>query len=620
MSEGGDSTGRDAVKARLEAAEEVAPFELDAKPFVPKDGKARAPARAAAKKKTARPSAEPADDDDDGAAGDPEDGGRGRNLSDEELAALEACAKLDQNDRDNARRLDIWEGRNLAYVAGMGWLTWRETHWKRDEGELNARLMAMNIVDRIKLEPSFIEMTKREREAVAAGDRALDVAADERDEAQKAAIAERNRVRQAHRRRRESRHKFAVSTGNAGRTGSMLQQAASIKQVDQDVLDVDRWAFNLKSGTLRFRRVPDPECPDPEEIRLIGEVVHDAHDRADRITKCASVAYDPDATCPQWLAFLAKVQPDPGMRTFLQVFHAYAMLLGGNDEQKLGYHYGQGANGKSLFLETLGRLGGDYRAVVSPDTITGDTNRQGQQASPDIARLFNTRLVTVEELPRGTPLRENLIKAVSGGTKMTARFLQKEIFEFEPMFTAVMTGNDMPVISGTDHGIWRRVLLVKWGVTIPREEQRPFGVMLEVFDAERPGILNWLLDGLKLYLEQGLEPFVPAEVTAFTQSYREDRDPVGMFIEVCTERAEGEKVQARMMFKAYEDWCHNNGMKPWSETAFGNQLRDRGIEKEKGRVRYYLDVRLTYLPSADMADPPADQPGDPGADPPPAID
>src|SRR5690606_16862607 len=197
------------------------------------------------------------------------------------------------------------------------------------------------------------------------------------------------------------------------------------------------------------------------------------------------VDYDPDATCPFFESFLTKLQPDRRMQIFLQVFHAYALLIGGNDDQKVVYHYGTGANGKSAFIEVLGRLAGSYRTVVAPETITGENQRAGQQASPDIARLHNARLATIEELPKNAPLKEELIKALSGGTKMTARFLQKEIFEFEPIFTPILTGNFKPSISGSDYGIWRRVLIVLWGVTIPEGERMTPSRLAEKLDSER---------------------------------------------------------------------------------------------------------------------------------------
>ena len=533
-------------------------------------------------------------------------------LTDEQLLLVRECAQLDQNDRDNARRVIIWFGCDLAYVAGMGWLTWRGTHWLRDEGELQARLHAQNVVDRIKLEPIMIEPAPGQERLLLAAKALRDKEQSALTQADMDLVQGAKNIKEQLSKKRSSRRSFAVTSGNAGRTSAMLLQAASLQSVDQDDLDANAQAFNLMNGTLKFSWVRDEECPDPEAIRWAGKIDFDAHNRADMITRRAEVEYDVEAKCPVWDEFLQRVQPNDEMRRFLQVFHAYALLIGGNDEQKLIFHYGGGANGKSVFIETLGRLAGKYRSVVSPDTITGDTNRAGQQASPDIARLFNTRMVTIEELPRGSPLKESLIKAVSGGTKMTARFLQKEIFEFEPMFTAVLTGNDMPEISGTDFGIWRRVLLMEWAVTIPDSEQVAFGEMLKRFDAERSGILNWLLEGLRLYMSHGLKEFIPSAVTEFTEDYREDRDPVGQFAEACVVRTtDGSKVQGKDMFKAYQDWSEENALKAWQQTNFGRRMSALKFKKKKGRVVEYIDVRLEGVPDRFDNLPPK-HPDDPG--------
>jgi putative DNA primase/helicase len=215
------------------------------------------------------------------------------------------------------------------------------------------------------------------------------------------------------------------------------------------------------------------------------------------------------------------------MRLFLQVMHAYALLIGGNDEQKLVFHYGTGANGKSAFMEAIGRMAGTYRAVVSPDTITGDVQRDGSKANSDIARLHSTRLATIEELPRGVPLKEGLIKALTGGTRMVARFLQKEIFEFDPIFTAVLSGNDMPTVSApttASGGAADRPM--------GRDDRRgrPHPVRRADEDVRRRARRHpQLADRGRAALPQrGPAPFIPAAVTEFTDEYREERDNVGV--------------------------------------------------------------------------------------------
>lgn len=536
-------------------------------------------------------------------------------LTPEQLAAAETCAGLDQNDRDNGKRLIIWFGANLAYVPGMGWLTYRGSHWQRDEGELDARRMAQDVVDCIKLECFFIRPSGPQKRLIEAAGKAMDKPAAERTADDLKLIEKAEKAMDQVSAKKSKRRNFAVSSGNAGKTGAMLVQASSHKAIDQVLLDADEMQFNVLNGTLVFSREQDPEqdlTPEadgtPIPPRYKGTVTFQPHDRADMITKRAEVEFDPGATCPLFHEFLVKTQGDLAMIRFLQVFHAYALLCGGNGEQKLVYHFGTGANGKSVFIETLGRLAGSYRTTVSPETITGDAQRGGQQASPDIARLHNTRFVTVEELPRGTPLKDDLIKATSGGGTMTARFLQKEIFEFVPKFVAILTGNDMPEISGTDFGIWRRVLIAHWEITIPEEERRPFGDMLKMFEAERSGILNWLIEGLLFYLDQGLTPFIPAKVTEFTQDYREERDPVGNFVRAHVRESKGNKVPSGRIYKAYEAWCSHNGEKPWNPTNFGRRFTTMGHRKERGHTVNYLDIELFDL--VDMSSPTAPSPDD----------
>lgn len=542
-------------------------------------------------------------------------------LDEDEWDAARECCEYDQNDRHNGFRLIVWFGGDLAYVPGMGWLTFRGTHWQRDDGELGARLLAQNVVDKIKLEPFHIRHTPAQQRLVdAAGPlrRLL-----ERTKAQESLILRADKVVASLSTKRSARKKFAVSSGNANKTGAMLTQAASHKAIDQNLLDADHLKFNLRSGTLHFSRRADPEqdlTPEadgtPIKPRLVGHFEHLPHDRADMMTKLAEVDWDPEAECPRFMAFLEKMQPKPIMRQFLQVFHAYALMIGGNGAQKLVYHYGLGGNGKTAFIEAVGRMAGTYRTTVSPDTITGDSQRQGQQASPDIARLFNTRFVVVEELPKSVPLKEDMIKAFSGGSKLTARFLQKDTFEFLPIFTAVLSGNHKPTIYGADYGIWRRVLLVLWGVTIAEDdpEKLEFDDLMAIFDSERSGILNWLIEGAVLYLGKGLVPFIPPEVTAFTQEYRKDRDNVGVYAEVGIEKAPGETIRAGILYKDYTDWCESNGLTPAKLRGFGDRLTELGFEKITGRNYVYQNVKLTGASSAKYDPPPpkAADPGDPG--------
>lgn len=543
----------------------------------------------------------PADPDDPGYEFDPAEAD-GFDASAEDLAALDEerqmrirdCAQLDPNDRDNGRRLVMHYGADMAYVQGMGWLVWNGRFWERDDGELRVRLLAQELVDLIKLERAFISYTPGQEWLVEQAKKARKVPAEERDRLASELIANADSAIRQRAKKRADREKFAIQSGNANKTSNMLVQAASHRSTDAKDLDASPMRFNVRNGTLVFWREPDPAAV-PGSGGMIGQFRFEPyHTRSDLITKMADVDYDENATCPFFEEeFLGKLQPDLAMSAFLQVFHAYALLIAGNDEQKVVYHYGTGANGKSAFIEVIGRLAGTYRTVVGPETITGDSQRGGQQASPDIARLHNARLATIEELPKNAPLKEDLIKALTGGTKMTARFLQKDIFEFEPVFTPIMSGNTKPMISGSDYGIWRRVLIVHWSVTVPEGERLVPSILAAKLDAERSGILNWLIVGVVSYLRDGLTPFIPAAVREFTEEYRTERDNIGSFHDQCISPAPGESIQAGPLYKLYREWCELNGLLPANQKSFGVRLTDGiGIKKTTGAVYKYHDIKV----------------------------
>lgn len=525
-------------------------------------------------------------------------GGKGGKHTPQEIEILKSCAKLDANDLGNALRLLAWHGDDIVFVAdGPGWHHWCGTHWQVDGGALKVRALAQTISERIKEEAAWIELYPEQQAMVEAAAQLRGKSAEDRSPADAKALKDADALTSMLADIKSKRRSFAITTGNAARTTAMLQQAVSQKSVEPKVLDRDLFKLNIANGTLRFWRENDDDCPDPDIVRRIGRVELLPHDRADLITRLAEVDYRPEAIAPQWKSFLDRVQPDRTIQRFLQVSHGYAALIGGNDEQRMIYHFGRGANGKSAFIETIGRVLGSYRAVTSPESFSGSGQRQGNQQNSDMARLFNTRLVTVEELPKGEPLKEYLIKQFTGGSRLVARFLNREWFEFDPTFTAVMAGNDMPTISGMDHGIWRRLIIVPWRIEVPEAERKPFGELLAEFEAERSGILNWLVEGALLWLADGLVAHIPAEIREFTEKHREDRDVLGNFIAAYVVRDPTGKVQAKALLDAFTSYCDMNGIKPWHQTTVGNSLKAMGFEKEQGRHVHYLGIRLVDPPS-----------------------
>lgn len=289
--------------------------------------------------------------------------------------------------------------------------------------------------------------------------------------------------------------------------------------------------------------------------------------RSHLMTKVIEVDYDPEATSPSFLRFMEDILPDHEVRSFLQRSFGYA-LTGLIDEQVLWFFYGTGANGKSTLVNIMARILGSYCMSVPFSSLVLDERKRGESASPDLARLPGARMVRASEPEKGVKFSESTIKSITGGEPLTVRHLNQGFFEFTPSFKLFLSGNHKPVIRGQDHGVWRRINLVPFTVSIAKEKRDP-GLEEKLWE-ERSGILNWLLDGLRMWRRSGLCP--PEAVVAATREYREDSDPLGLFLNAWTETHESGRVQGKRLFDAYALWCRGNAIEPMTNTLFGRML------------------------------------------------
>lgn len=338
-------------------------------------------------------------------------------------------------------------------------------------------------------------------------------------------------------------------------------------------LDRDPWLLNVVNGSIDLRT---------------GEIRE--HRRGDLITKIAPVKYDREAQCPAWWGFLEKIMNGNGpTMEFLQKAVGYA-LTGDTREQCLFFLYGLGANGKSTVLEVIQALLGDYATQTTSDTFL--IKRHSSPISNDVADLRGARFVTAVEIESGRRMAEVLIKQMTGGDKLKARFLYSEHFEFKPEFKIFLAANHKPVIRGTDHAIWRRIRLIPFTVQIPEREQ--VKELPGKLKAELPGILNWAIEGCLSWQFEGLTP--PQTVQDATQNYRQEMDTLAEFLAERCIIAPGASVPAADLYKAYTAWAEENGEKKLlSQRDFGLNLTERGFEGKRGTggrtVRHGIGLR-----------------------------
>ena len=369
-----------------------------------------------------------------------------------------------------------------------------------------------------------------------------------------------------------------------GRSSEALSKISALSKlggaylaVSTKELDADKMKINVNNGTLVISRKP------------VGDYVNlQAHDPADRITKISPANFDPAAECPEYDKFLSRVHPSYAMRVFLHQWLGLS-LTGDVSEQKLVYLYGFGANGKSVLMDTVSYVAGDYGETVPIETfLDSGRARSAGQASPDLAILPGVRMLRTSEAETNSKLAEAMVKLVTGGEPVLARHLNKGFFKFYPQFKLTISGNHKPKISGSDDGIWRRFQLVPFRVQIPKEERDR--KLCEKLITEASGILNRLLDGLRDWCDRGL--IEPEEVTAATTEYREMSDPLGRFLKACTEASPGDRVQSSTLYAVFEAWCRSAGESAWKQKGFSMAMDERGFKRKHSNGTQFLDIKL----------------------------
>ena len=448
-------------------------------------------------------------------------------------ALAEQLSLFELSDTGVARRFIARHGSRYLYVPGLGWFAWDGRRWKQDVDDQLIRLDMQATAAAILDERHFLDDPK---------------------------IA-------------DQRVKFAGRASEAHKVRGAVEMAAPRLNAPLESFDAHPTLLACKNGV----------------IDLATGALR-PHDPALRLTKLTHIDYIPHAPCPTWLDFLSSItgqsldqepDPDDDLIGGLQRWIGYT-LTGETSEHKMGILYGSGANGKTTLLEVIAALAGDYAAQMPIESLM--LRDRGGGIPSDIARLRGARFVETVEATAGARLNEGLVKSITGGDKIIARFLHKDWFEFTPEFKLWMGTNYRPYISGTDLGIWRRLCLIDFPFTfvdgpniLPGQRLKDRGLKKKLM-GELPGILAWGVRGAVDWHQVGLK--IPQRWIAATDAYRAESDPFGDFVAECTEAAPAFSASARTLKTAYDRWCAETaGGNPMSATAFGRALALRGFVK-----------------------------------------
>ncbi|MCZ6495908.1 MAG: phage/plasmid primase, P4 family [Alphaproteobacteria bacterium] len=308
--------------------------------------------------------------------------------------------------------------------------------------------------------------------------------------------------------------------------------------------------------------------------------------REDYCTKIAPVRFEADATCPLWHKFLARItDDDEDLQEYLARVVGY-WLTGHTHEHVLFFLYGTGGNGKSVFIDTIADMLGDYATTAPPGTFLSS---RWDRHPTEIAGLRAVRLVVADEVEEGRHWNEARIKQLTGGGKVKARFMRQDFFEFTPQFKICVVGNNKPGLRSVDEAIRRRLHLIPFTVTIMEQERDRH--LKDKLKAEWSGILNWALAGCKAWREGGLEP--PKAVLGATDDYLAEEDTLASWISDRCHLELDAKTQSSVLFRSFCEWCEASKERTGTQKAFSQKLRSHGYHRKQERTgTFFYGLRL----------------------------
>lgn len=423
------------------------------------------------------------------------------------------------DDMGNTQRFLEAYGSNVLYsYTNKNWYVWNHKYWMTDDmGKI--QLMADDVIKNIKKEPIYVS--------------------DEQDDK---LVEEAQKAKQKH---------IKYSRSYRGKE-NMLKDTQHHVAVSLEDFDKDGLLFNTHTGVIDLNTLTVMKHEDCKQKYC---------------TRISNAEYRPDAQCPRWLQFLNEIfEGNETVIQYVQKAIGYS-LTNLTVEQKMFILLGNGKNGKSVFTHVLSELFGSYGMNMQPDTIA--VKGGVKTGSSDIARLKGARFVITTEPNNGMKLDEGTVKQITGGEKVTARFLYANDFEYSPEFKIWMGTNYRPIISGTDEGIWRRMVIIPFNYTVPDDKVNK--KLVHELLQELTGILNWALEGYSLWRAEGLDN-EPLCISMEREKYRTEMDVVARFVSECCYENPNAEVQASVLYRAYKDWASENNEYAMNNTKFGLEV------------------------------------------------
>lgn len=364
---------------------------------------------------------------------------------------------------------------------------------------------------------------------------------------------------------RESYLKYASRLMNYRDRNTMVNDAKDLNYFENEELDKEDFLLNCQNCVL------DLSGDKPTPLKHNADLL---------LSKVCNANYEPNATCELWKKTISEImEGDTEKIKYMQKIFGLS-LTGCTAEEELYFFYGGSTrNGKSTICETVLSILADYGATISPETLAVKQNKDSRTASPDIAKLAGSRLVIASEPPKRMIFDTSLVKTLTGRDRVTARFLHQNEFSFTPRFKLILNTNYLPTI--TDNTIFKsgRVRVVSFSKHFEEKEQNKR--LKDDLKAESAGILNWMIEGLYLYRQEGLTP--PTAIQDSTEEYESDSDKIGRFISECLVKSD-RNVSAKAVYETYSKWCSDSGLGIDGRNNFYIELRTRNLFSASGTI------------------------------------
>jgi P4 family phage/plasmid primase-like protien len=309
-------------------------------------------------------------------------------------------------------------------------------------------------------------------------------------------------------------------------------------------------------------------------------------------TRRVAVDLDPTARCDRWELFLREVLgEDDEVQDYFQKLVGYT-LTGHTNLQQMWLMVGRGSNGKSTLLRILQRVLGPGYAQQTPESVLFGRPSAGG-ASSELVRLKGVRCALLTETGYGQSINEERVKALVAADTVAARGLYREFEEFTPQAKFFLATNHLPVVRGSDKGIWRRLVVVPFDNEF---EVHADPTLYQDLVDELPGIFAWAVRGAVRWYKTSRVLSVPTPWRLATSNYRLEQDALKGFLDERVVFEPAAFVGATELYEDYKAWCDVEGRQAISQNEFGPRMMATGsvnrARKGKQNRYHYVGVRL----------------------------